>query len=237
MALFAEESEKIQPAQSETTPAEAETKPAEAETKPTEAETKPAKKKLGRPRKKNLWDRRVEMLRSTSTTPRDLFETDVFETHMPPGTRRHVGLLWISEIIERKHPPLTGWMQDLYQPVTPEVMEELGITVRTKDRTPEGVPKAGTDAVLYWAPKELLKEQDEILLRGNKPSERLHELEDEMTGVIRRDNRDGSGTFGRFAVSRDLREVAEVGEEDEGGMGKMYGPPTPIRTPDQRRSE
>jgi len=101
----------------------------------------------------HLWDRRMEILRREGTLPRDFLENDPFYVDMNPEAKKHVTLIWISDLIAKTQMVLPGWRKEVYEPVTPEVAEEFGIRPRVKTTTPDGVPKAGFDMVLHWAPK------------------------------------------------------------------------------------
>lgn len=174
-----------------------------------------------------IWDRRVAALRRKGTTPRDIYGQNVMGIIFPKGARgkevqKKVRFLWISHIFEQKHPMCPGFAQDMYEPVTPDVMKQLGIDVVTKDRTAEGVPKAGHDAVLYWCPEELAKQQDEILLEGAMPSRKLRERQEELFSAFA-PQMDDRGGIGGFSVSRDEGELAEVAQAQRREMGTLFG--------------
>jgi len=112
-----------------------------------------------------LWDRQEAILRSRGSTPRDFFEHDIFQVDAPEEVKRNIRFVWLSDIILRGRAILPGFRMDMYAPVTPDVMEELNLKVRTLDRTAEGIPRAGHDAVLYYVPETIAKEMDDYWKR------------------------------------------------------------------------
>jgi hypothetical protein len=170
-----------------------------------------------------LWKRRLESLRRSGTTARDIFEQDIFQTKMNAASRDHVRLIWMSDIIMQKRPLLTGFNYELLQPCTPEVCAEFGIETRTKDRTPEGVPKAGMDAVLYWAPEELCREQDAFLRRGadvkNLMAAREKGGKEEIAASISSEQRGMASPIGSITASTDGREFLEAEAREESSVG------------------
>jgi hypothetical protein len=168
---------------------------------------KPAKGKLP------YWKRRSKILKDRGTTPRDLYgrDTNPFEVMGPPETMKNVHFFWNSDIMHQKNLPLPGFNKGMYEAVTPDLMEELGITVRTKDRTPDGVPKVGQDAWLTCCPMDMWKDQEKI--QRGKPLKDI--LEDEQKESESKMARDGEMTkpIGGQDVSRDIHEINQTEAE------------------------
>jgi hypothetical protein len=144
--------------------------PKEPEEKPVEEAPQRRQRNLSR---QPYWSRRAAIMRDTGTTGRDLFESDPFIVEGPEEVMRNMSFCWMSDIIVRKHPILTNYSYDIWEPVTPELFEELGISVRTRDRTPEGVPKVGYDASLYCCPTEIAKEQFETMMKPHQDIKKM----------------------------------------------------------------
>jgi hypothetical protein len=139
--------------------------PKEPEEKPVEEVPQRRQRNLSR---QPYWSRRTAIMRETGTTPRDLYEEDPFIVDGPDEVMKNMQFSWISDIIRRKRPILSNYSHDIWEPVTPEIFEELGIKVRTKDRTPEGVPKIGADAALFCCPTEIWQEQFDLMMASHR---------------------------------------------------------------------
>lgn len=125
-------------------------------------------------KKIKLWDKRTEIIKKSGTMPRDFHEHSPFAvTFGNKEAQKGVRLCWISDWIRERRPMMTGYNHDLYQAVTPEIIEEFGLKLNTHARTPNGNPRAGMDAVLYWIPEEVAKAQDKILMSGARAIERM----------------------------------------------------------------
>jgi len=173
-------------------------------TKPTkETKTPPSNKSIDEKkgetikeqrRKVNLWDKQAAILRQAGTAPRDLYGVhDPFYVEGYEKLKGKVRLLWMSDIFAERRPLCPGFAHDIYKPVTPEIQKELGIEPVSKQVRADGVRKVGFDAFLCWAPEELAKEQDEIMLRGARVADQMmarkQNLEQsayqgEQTGII-----------------------------------------------------
>ena len=179
-------------------------------------------KRMGKPKK--LWDRKVEAMRSNGTTPRDLYERDPFAIDAPDDVKKHVGFLWMSDLFLKMSPMCHGFNRGIYEPVTPEVEKELGITVLSRDRTPDGVPRVGMDATLYWAPRELLNEQDKVLLSGahvnarQKAEKRRHDRERLASALHSPD-----AVIGDAVSASSAEELAQAALEQRGELGTSFG--------------
>lgn len=125
-------------------------------------------------KKVKLWNKRTEIIKKSGTMPRDFHEHSPFAvTFSNKEAEKGVRLCWISDWLRERRPMMTGYNHDLYQAVTPEVIKEFGLKFNTHARTPDGVPRAGMDAVLYWIPEEVAKVQDKILLSGVNAIDRM----------------------------------------------------------------
>lgn len=170
---------------------------------------------ISEPRDQHLpiWDRKIRAMEARGTTPRDLFDKDPFGYEMSEAAKEHVTLWWASDIILKRRPFLRGFNYDLYEPVTDKEVEEFGLKLNTKDRTPEGYFRVGNDAILYWAPKKLRDEQMKYM-RGPTLRERMEqqrgELKERMMRERLRTGGDGTGPMqGELIVSKDINEVRE----------------------------
>lgn len=170
--------------------------------------------------KRPLWNRREEVLRQSTTTPRDFVEGDPWLIKKPAGTAKHCRFLWMSERMWERRPSLVGFRYDNWQPVTPDVAAELGVETGTKDRTPDGVPRSG-DAFLMWCPENVAKEFDDFVLEGAKAQERMqdqaNEYRDAITGTS------GSGPIGDVVVTDDERELVEAEALQRQELGAKLG--------------
>lgn len=164
------------------------------------------------------WLRRIENARKTTTEPRDLFETNaVWKVDMPPEVKAHIRVNWLSDWIIQHKPIMPGFVYDAWQPVTPEVMKDFQITVHTETRTPEGVPKIGLDAVLYWCLEEHAKQMDEYQRRGAHIADKLkterRRMKEQMGGMLIGDVRTGT-----------REEIAEMETEQRKELGASFAP-------------
>lgn len=143
------------------------------------------------------WMRRIESAKVDMTSPRDMFSNDkVWMWDVPPHIKQYIRLNWISDWIIQNKPLMPGFIYDNWKPVTPEVMEDFQIKVFTDTRTPEGVPKVGLDAVLYWCPEDYAKEMDEFGRRGARVIENLktekRRMKEKFAGMMIGDVRTGT---------------------------------------------
>lgn len=180
------------------------------------------------PRRIPLWKKQTDILRSKGTTPRDLYESDPFYVYKPPHVARHVRLLWMSDPVWQKRPVLPGFRYDIYQPVTEDVMSELGLKPATKDRTVDGVPKVGMDAFLVWAPEEIAHEQDQIFLRGANIVEQMAAAKNSLEEKFRGQDQ---GAVGDVIVADSPEQLIAAEERQRGETGdRTFGgivPPEP----------
>lgn len=159
-----------------------------------------------------IWQRRTEALRERGVTSRDLFGGNPWYIDAPAATKKNCHFLWMSDIMWQKRPMLPGFRWDIYQPVTKELEQELGIKLATKNRTSDGVGRVGEDAFLVWAPKELVLEQDEIFLEGSRIAERMKaehaRFREGVSGPVA--TGDATGPTGEVVVTNDAAELAEA---------------------------
>lgn len=167
------------------------------------------------------WARRSEELQKRGTTPRDLFEHDWSTVEAPDEVKKNVRFLWMSDIIWKKRPILTGFNYDIWTPVDETMMKEMGIkTPFARDRTPEGVPRAGMDAFLVCAPEDIARQTDEIFAQGARTDEMMKRHADEATEKMARD---GIGVIGGGAkVSKDIGEIHEAEAKERREMGTPF---------------
>lgn len=170
-------------------------------------------------RRMRIWEKRTAELQARGTTPRDLYERDPFYVEAPKEVKKNVRFLWMSDIFAERRPICRGFQHDLYQPVTPEVMEEMGIKVGTNDRTPAGVPKAGFDAFLTWAPEELAKQQDEVFLRGAKVPELMRQNQERIAEKFKGDHQ---GAIGSAEALENFEELQEAETRQRNELGTKY---------------
>lgn len=170
-------------------------------------------------RRMRIWEKRMADLEARGTTPRDLYERDPFYVDAPPEVKKNVRFLWMSEIFAERRPICRGFQHDLYQPVTQEIMDEMGIKVDTRDRTPAGVPKVGFDAFLVWAPEEAAKQQDEIFLRGAKVRELMQERQDSIEEKFKGSHQ---GRIGSVEVPESFEELQEAETRQRNELGERY---------------
>ena len=163
-----------------------------------------------------MWETRSQALRENHTTPRDLFATDWAKIDAPDEVKKNVRFLWMSEIIIRKRPILPGFAYEIYQPVTEDVMKQFQIKVHTNDRTPEGVPKAGMDAILYWAPEDMAKQQDDVFLEGSRVAEMMARRQKEHSGST-------EGAIGSIVEGLSQGDIAKAQEEQREALGTPIG--------------
>jgi hypothetical protein len=113
------------------------------------------------------WMRRIEVARRDMTSPRDMFASDkVWTWKVPSHITDRVRFNWLSDWMIHNKPMMPGFVYDNWKPVTPEVMKDFEMTVFTEQRTAEGIPKVGLDAILYWCPEDLAQEMDKVMQRG-----------------------------------------------------------------------
>ena len=153
-----------------------------------------------------IWDRRTQALRSSGMTPSNFTEEDPFYVSGPKELMAKVRFLWISDIIMRKNPILTGWKISIYEPVTKAIAEEMRLEVRTNDFTPDGAFRAG-DAVLHWTPEEVAKEHDLLFLRGANTKSVAERASAEFQAEV---GQSGGVPMGNITVTADANEMAEA---------------------------
>lgn len=172
-------------------------------------------------RKQNvpIWDRRAALLRERGTTPRNLYDGDVFKIKKPPSVAKNVRFWWASEPFWKKRPVCPGFRYDIWEPVTKEVAEEMGIEVLgTKDFTPDGVYKAGHDAFLMWAPEAIAKEYDEIVLRGADTKALMKAANEEINEKLAGED---SRPIGSIVVTHSEQELAEAEQRERQDVGNL----------------
>lgn len=160
-----------------------------------------------------LWDRKIKIMEERGTTPNDLFDTDPQHIECPDVVKENVSFWWASDIILTRRPWLPGFNYELYEPVTETEIKEWGLKLNTKDRTPEGIPRIGSDMYLYWAPKKL-RDQQMKLMRGPSLQERMqkqaHELRERMAKDKLGQAGDGTGPLGsELVISNDPRDLMD----------------------------
>lgn len=99
-----------------------------------------------------------ERFEREGTTPRDLFEHQPDTWSAPDAVRPHIEVIFISDIMVQKRPMLQLFPWHIWEPVTPEVIENLGLVFRTVDRRPNGQPSYGMDMSAYWTTRKLYDE-------------------------------------------------------------------------------
>jgi len=159
--------------------------------------------------KLSYWKRRTNALKKRGTTPRDLYGRDgnPFEINGPSATMKNVHFFWMSDPVWEKDLPMPGFNKGMYEAVTPDLMNELGITVRTKDRTPDGVPKVGKDAWLMCCPMDLYKDQEKI--QRGKPLKEILEGEQKQSESQMAHEADVTQPIGGYEVSRDINDITK----------------------------
>ncbi len=164
-----------------------------------------------------LWDKRIEAMRAKHTTPRDIYERDILKvSSRSSDVTRNVRFLWISDIMLKKKPMLTGFSWHLYQPVTQKVAEEFELELETNDVSPEGVYRAGADANLYWAPEKLCQEQDRVMRGEPFVATSKHE-EERLDGEIRSM---GAEPVGEVVHTKDERTFQQAADRSREGMNR-----------------
>lgn len=161
-----------------------------------------------------LWEKRTEALRRSGSLPRDFYTKDwTLIENLEPGSplREHVRCLWMSDVFLDKHPVCPGFRYEIYEPVTADVAAELGIRP-PGEPTPEGFYRQG-DAVLYWAPEEVAKQQDEVFLSGANVRERLKAQREELHEKL------GEDLIGDVTVTNDFNEMKEAGKRNLRELG------------------
>lgn len=168
-------------------------------------------------KKVKLWDKRVEVMREAHTTPRDIYERNILAVHSRnKEVRKNVRFLWISDIMLKNRPMLTGFSWDLYQPVTRELADEFELELETNQLNADGVIKAGADANLYWAPEELCQEQDRIM-RGEPFRVTSQRAQEQLDDSIRLAD---ANPIGEVVHSKDWREIEEAANRSREGMNR-----------------
>jgi hypothetical protein len=175
--------------------------------------------------KRHLWDRRADALKRKGTTPRDMFWHDAFAVKMPKHVDEKIKIYWMSDIMWERRPPCEGFMYDIWEPVTKEVMDELGIKVVTKNFGQDGVPRVG-DAFLMWAPKEITLQMraywKEKSLAARKSTD--SELKRAIRETLAEEGlKDGTGVIGKgIRTTGDPGDFAGMKDEELGEMGRRW---------------
>jgi len=132
-----------------------------------------------------LWERRsAQLAKDRGTTARDAINPSILFVAAPQEVMDNVEFCWMSDIFLARRPLCPGFEWDLYKPVTPDVAKELRVRTNTQDHTPDGLIRAGHDALLYWAPKKEVLEMRKRM-RGPSVQERMQAQRKEYEGKVR----------------------------------------------------
>ena len=165
-----------------------------------------------------IWSRRARALKRAGTTPRDFYENDpMFYRFVNPDAKKHVRILWMSDLMWRKRPMLEGFMWDIYEPITDALAKELGVEFpNTRQRGPDGVIRCGADAFATWAPEEIAKQQNEYWAQGARAQEMMRRRAEELDV-----NLAGHG-IGDVVVSNDPQVILEAETAQRNELGRQY---------------
>jgi hypothetical protein len=186
------------------------------------------KKEVGNPADRQnlpLWERKMEVLRRSRTTPRDLYDFRITDFKFNnPEAERHVRLSW-RNIDDMKARRKLGFPYQIFSPVTDVELKEFGLEVTANDRTPEGTVLAGIDAVLYWAPAEAYDQWNERRM-ADKDLKHLLQREKEtasekIAAAAGQKYKDAGGPVGDIHFADSLDGLREAQAEETKGMTKV----------------
>jgi len=162
-----------------------------------------------------IWDRVAETMKARGSTPSDFLSHEAMEVRMPARTAKYVRPCWMSNIMAERMPVGLSFVYSPFQPMTPEQMKEMGVTVRTKDRTAAGVPKVG-DAFLCWAPESVARQTDDHFRELSRIAvmQKAHGMSDDDIYSVPGDPQ--THGFGKgVVVSGDPNVIAEARKREE----------------------
>ncbi len=167
-----------------------------------ETEVKPSlesSKKLRSARKAMAWaEAKVEALGYDHTVPRDYYERGVLTWDAPEETKEHIHVFFDSELREQRNPVLPTFDANLYEPLTKDLAEDLGIKVPYGRWTETGHMKVGHDAIVKIAPKKIMDARRKDLSSRHKIAERMRKHEEfyrEQALSVNRKGRNGEATM------------------------------------------
>lgn len=194
-----------------------------------ESEIEPSLKaqtKLRSARKAMAWaEAKVEALGYDETTPRDFYEKGVLTWEAPEETKKHIHVFFDSELRERRNPVLPTFDANLYEPLTKELADELGIKVPYGRWTDQGHMKVGHDAIVKIAPKRIMDDRRSALSKRHKIAERMRKHEEfyrDQALAVNKRGRNGEATMpigdiqiGSYETPEDFVRASE-GRDVEG---------------------
>jgi len=133
------------------------------------------------------WLRDVDSANKKLTPSRELFQDgDLWKWECPDEVTRHVKFLWMSDMMLKRRTMMRNFNVRAWQPMTPEMMKKFKLKVNTPDRTPEGYPRIGLDAVLHWCPREYAdaeqRKRREAGLVGDKLKSEARRMKERLQG-------------------------------------------------------
>jgi hypothetical protein len=114
----------------------------------------------------------------SETVPRDFFERNPLDWSAPEETKRHVHVFFDSEYREQRNPILPTFDAQIYEPLTKDRAEELGIVVPAGRWTEQGYLKVGHDAIVKIAPRRIVDSRDKMLAERYDITRRMRKHEE-----------------------------------------------------------